>query len=98
MSSAESPGDLLTTYQAAALLGISVDALIRAIDRGSLPAIVIDGALPRRQQLRLRRADVEAYRAGRKSWKRKDPDWQGTWPPVARRTTPPGEWSGDKQP
>ncbi len=70
MSSAESPDDLLTTYQAAALLGISMDALMHAIDRGSLPATVIDGALRRRQRLRLRRADVEAYRAGRKVWRR----------------------------
>ena len=97
MSSAESPDDLLTTYQVAALLGTSIDSVMHAIDRGSLPAIVIDGELPRRQRLRLRRADVEAYRAGRKSWKRKDPNWQETWQPFSRLKTPPAERSGDEQ-
>ncbi len=98
MSGAESPGDLLTIYEAAARLGVSAGALIHAIDRGSLPAIVIDRTLPRRQGLRLRPADVEAYRAGRKSWKRKDPTWQGTWPPVSQPQAPPVDQAGDEQP
>ena len=71
MSGAESPDHLLTTYQVAALLGISIDAVMHAIDRGTLPAVVVDRSLPQRQGRRLRRADVEAYRAGRTSWKRK---------------------------
>ena len=79
MSSAESPDDLLTTYQVAALLGTSVDSVMSAIDRGSLPAIVSDGALPRRQRLRVRRADMEAYRAGRRTWKRKIDGWEPRW-------------------
>ena len=79
MSSAESRDDLLTTYQVAALLGTSIESVMSAIDRGSLPAIVSDGELPRRQQLRLRRDDVEAYRAGRRTWKRKINGWEPRW-------------------
>ena len=76
MSGAESPDDLLTIYQAAALLGVSVDAVMGAIDRGTLPAIAVDDGLPRRHGLRLRRAHVAAYRAGRKTWKRKLDGWE----------------------
>ena len=98
MSSAEAPDDLLTTYQAAALLGISIDAVMQAIDRGSLPAVVVDRGLPQRQGLRLRRADVEAYAAGRKSWKRKGSEWLSSWQPFSRLKTPPEEQSGEEQP
>ena len=76
MSGAESPDDLLTTYQAAALLGVSVDAVLGAIDRGTLPAIAVDDGLPRRHGLRLWRAAVEAYWAGRKTWKRTIDGWE----------------------
>ncbi len=97
MSSAESPDDLLTTYQAAALLGISIDAVMHAIDRGTLPAVVIDRRLPQRQGLRLRRADVEAYEAGRKTWKRKGSEWQSTWQPFSRLKTPPADQPGEEK-
>ena len=79
MSRAESPNDLLTTDQAAALLGTSIDAVMGASDRGSLPAVVIDRELPPRQGLRLRRADMEAYEAGRKTWKGKIDGWERQW-------------------
>ncbi len=76
MSEAESPGDLLTTYQVAALLAISMDAVMSAIDRGRLPATRVAAGRSRRQQLRLRRADVEAYAANRRTWKRKIDGWE----------------------
>jgi len=52
-------GDLLTTGQAAALLGVSKPTLVRAVQRGLLrPALVTPGL-----HRRFRREDLVAFRA-----------------------------------
>jgi len=52
-------GELLTTGQAAALLGVSKPTLVRAVQRGQLrPALVTPG-----MHRRFRREDLVAYRA-----------------------------------
>lgn len=52
-------GELLTTGQAAALLGVSKPTLVRAVQRGQLrPALVTPGL-----HRRFRREDLVAYRA-----------------------------------
>ena len=51
MTGAESPDDLLTTYQAAALVGIAMDSVMHAIDRGTLPATTGTAGLSKRQRL-----------------------------------------------
>jgi excisionase family DNA binding protein len=52
-------GDLLTTGQAAALLGVSKPTLVRAVQRGQLhPALVTPG-----QHRRFRREDLLAFRS-----------------------------------
>jgi excisionase family DNA binding protein len=52
-------GELLTTGQAAALLGVSKPTLVRAVHRGELrPALVTPGL-----HRRFRREDLLAYRA-----------------------------------
>ncbi len=79
MTGAESPDGLLTTYQAAALLGISMDSVKHAIDGGTLLATTGTAGLSKRQRLRRRRADVEAYGANRTTWKRKIDGWEPEW-------------------
>ena len=52
-------GELLTTGQAAALLGVSKPTLVRAVQRGQLrPALVTPGL-----HRRFRREDLLAYRS-----------------------------------
>lgn len=52
--------ELLTTGQAAALLGVSKPTLVRAVQRGQLrPALVTPG-----MHRRFRREDLLAYRSG----------------------------------
>lgn len=52
-------GELLTTGQAAALLGVSKPTLVRAVQRGQLrPALVTPGL-----HRRFRREDVLVYRS-----------------------------------
>lgn len=52
-------GELLTTGQAAALLGVSKPTLVRAVQRGQVrPALVTPG-----MHRRFRREDLVAYRA-----------------------------------
>ncbi len=95
-ASSESPDDVLTIAQAAAILGVQPKSLVNAIRREALAAIELDGDGPRTRRLRLRRADVEAYGASRRTWKHKRPDWTAPWLPFSRFQTerrPGGERS-----
>ncbi len=87
MSRQESPDDLLTIAQAAAILGVQPKSVMGAIGREALPALELDGDGPRTRRLRLRRADVEAYGASRQTWKHKHPEWRSPWQPFWRFTT-----------
>ena len=89
MSSAESPDDLLTLTEAAAILGVQYDSVKGAVRRGALLPIEIASEGPRTSRLRLRRADVEAYAANRKTWKRKIEGWEPAWQPFSQHQTPP---------
>ncbi len=95
-SSNDSPDDLLTLAQAAAILQVRPPSVMNAVRREALPAIELDGDGPRTRRLRLRRADVEAYGAGRLTWKHKRPGWTAAWLPFSRFQTerrPGGEQS-----
>ena len=69
--------DLLTIDQAAVLLNIQPKSVLCAIRRGALPMVEVEAVRPHSRR-RLRRQDVEAYSAGRKTWKSKRP-----WPVAA---------------
>ncbi len=71
--------ELLTVAEVAAILRICRDSVVGAIDRGALVAVELDGEGPRARRLRLRRADVEAYAANRRTWKRKIDGWMPVW-------------------
>ena len=95
-ASSESPDDLLTIAQVAAILQVQPKSVLGAIKREAMAAIELDGDGPRIRRLRLRRADVEAYGAGRWTWKHKRPDWTAPWLPFSRFQTerrPGGERS-----
>ncbi len=71
--------ELLTVAEVAVILRICPDSVVGAIDRGALRAAELDGAGPRARRLRLRRADVDAYAANRRTWKRKLDGWTPVW-------------------
>lgn len=62
-----SPDDMLSTGEAADLLGIDPKSVRRFIDRGELTAARVVGAGPGSTHYRVRRADVQALATRREA-------------------------------